>query len=67
MREVFVSYHFTAKNGKINGFGNYLAAFEEDAYMNNKKEFILGLEETIAHELEKKINMEVQVKVLFFK
>lgn len=67
MRELFVSYHFTAKNGKINGFGNYIGAFDEEAYTDDKRKFILDLEEAIANQVEKKISLQVQVKVLNFK
>lgn len=67
MKEVFVSYHFTARSGKLNGFGNYIGQFEDDAYTNDKRNFILNLEETISNLLKDKLGFEVAVKVMFFR
>ena len=67
MTEVFVSYHFTAKNGKMNGFGNYIGEFEKGSYEDNMKSFILDLQETITKLLEEKLGMSVGVKILFFR
>ncbi len=67
MKQVFVSYHFTTKNGEYNGFGNYISEFEEEAYINDMRKFILDLEEIIAEKLLEKIKLKVQVKVLYFR
>ncbi|KKK52131.1 hypothetical protein LCGC14_3107980 [marine sediment metagenome] len=67
MKKVFVSYHFTTKNAKLNGFGNYIGEFDEEAYMNDIARFILDLEATISKLLGEKLNMEVGVKVLYFR
>lgn len=64
---VFASYHFTAKSGKVNGFGNWIGKFEKGAYENNPKKFILDIQETISNLLEDKLGFEVAVKVLFFR
>ena len=67
MTQVFVSYHFTAKNGKMNGFGNYVGAFNQEEYKNELGKFILDLEETISKLLKEKLKMEVGVKIMNFK
>ncbi len=67
MTQVFVSYHYTTKDLKFNGFGNYIGEFDEEAYSDDKKNFILDLQEAISKELQDQINMECQVKVLFFR
>ena len=67
MKQVFVSYHFTTKNGEYNGFGNYIGEFEGEAYVNDMRKFILDLEEIIEKNLLEKIKLEVQVKVLYFR
>ncbi|HEC37464.1 hypothetical protein LCGC14_0476700 [marine sediment metagenome] len=67
MKQVFASYHFTAKNGKLNGFGNYLGEFDEEIYERDMGRFILDLEKTIANQLLEKISLEVQVKILYFR
>ncbi len=67
MRKVFVSYHFTAKDGKMNGFGNWMGEFEEGQYESSPEKFILDAQETIEKLLLQKLNMEVGVKILFFK
>ncbi len=66
MKKVFVSYHFTTKNAKFNGFGNYIGEFEEEGYEDLSK-FILDLQDTIGNLLTEKLNTEVQVKVLYFR
>lgn len=67
MKQVFVSYHYTSKDGKYNGFGNYIGEFRAEDYMNDMGSFILQLEETIAHQLEEKIELPCAVKVMFFR
>ncbi len=67
MKKVFVSYHFTAKNGKMNGFGNWMGEFEEGQYESDPAKFILDTQETIEKLLSEKLKMEVGVKVLFFR
>ena len=66
-KKIFVSYHFTATNGKFNGFGNYMAQFNPEEYEEEPDKFILDLQETIAHLLETKLNTPVAVKILFFR
>lgn len=67
MKKVFVSYHFTSKDGKFNGFGNYVGGFNSEDYMDDLAMFILDVEDTIAHKLKDKLNMEVAVKVMYFR
>ena len=67
MKKVFVSYHFTTKDAKFNGFGNYIGEFNSEDYMDDLAMFILDIEDTIAHKLKEKLNMEVAVKVLYFR
>lgn len=67
MSQVFVSYHFTTKDGTFNGFGNYIADFNQEDYRDNIAKFILELEDVIAKELRDKINIDCKVKVLFFR
>lgn len=67
MTNVFVSYHFTTKDGKLNGFGNYIGQFNNEDYKDNLAFFILQLEKEIAKAVEEKINMPVSVKVLYFR
>lgn len=67
MKKVFVSYHYTSKDGQYNGFGNYIGEFRAEDYMNDLKSFILQLEETISHQLEQKIELPCSVKVMFFR
>ena len=66
MKKVFVSYHFTTKDGEFNGFGNYVGEFDAEGYDDIAK-FILELQNAIANELLNKIEKECQVKVLFFR
>ncbi|KKM69057.1 hypothetical protein LCGC14_1454770 [marine sediment metagenome] len=66
MKKVFVSYHFTTKDGEFNGFGNYVGEFDSESYEDIAK-FILELQDAIANELLHKIEKECQVKVLFFR
>lgn len=67
MKQVFVSYHYTSKDGKYNGFGNYIGEFRHEDYLNSLSGFILELEETIAHQLEEKTDMPCAVRVMFFR
>ena len=67
MKQVFVSYHYTSKDAKFNGFGNYIGEFRHEDYRDSLAGFILELEETIAHQLEEKTGMPCVVKVLFFR
>ncbi len=67
MKQVFVSYHYTSKDGQFNGFGNYIGEFRHEDYLNSLSGFILELEETIAHQLEEKTKMPCAVKVMFFR
>ena len=67
MKQVFVSYHYTSKDGKYNGFGNYIGEFRHEDYMDSLAGFILELEDTIAHELEEKIEFPCTVKIMFFR
>lgn len=67
MNKVFVSYHYTAKNGKYNGFGNYMGEFSAGAYEDDPGKFILDLEETIAKQLEEKTKMPCGIKIMFFR
>ena len=67
MKQVFVSYHYVSKNAKYNGFGNYIGEFNPEDYLNSLADFILGLEETIAHQLEEKREIPCSVKVMFFR
>ncbi len=67
MKQVFVSYHYTSKDGKYNGFGNYIGEFNPEDYLDSLAGFILQLEETIAHQLEEKIEIPCAVKIMFFR
>jgi len=67
MKQVFVSYHYTSKDGKYNGFGNYIGEFRHEDYLNSLANFILQLEETIAYELEEKTGKPCAVKIMFFR
>ena len=67
MKQVFVSYHYVSKDGQYNGFGNYIGEFRAEDYMDSLSDFIMQLEETIAHQLEEKIELPCSVKVMFFR
>ena len=67
MKKVFVSYHFTARDGSANGFGNYVGEFDEEEFANDLGLFILTLEDTISSKLNDKLGFEVAVKVLYFR
>lgn len=65
--QVFASYHWTSKNGKLNGFGNWMGQFDKAAYTNNPREFLLDMERTISNLLTEKLQKEVQVRILYFR
>jgi len=67
MKQVFVSYHFTTKDAKFNGFGNYIGQFDADIYGSDLARFIIDLEENIAKSLEIQLNIDAKVKVLYFR
>ena len=67
MKQVFVSYHYTAKNGKFNGFGNYIGEFNPEDYQNDLRNFILMLEETIAKVFEDQTKIPCKIKVMFWR
>ena len=67
MEEVFVSYHFTSLDLKYNGFGNYVGKFSMEVYQGNKAQFILDLEKSISMRLGDELDMEVTIKVLYFR
>lgn len=68
MTKVFVSYHFTTKDLKFNGFGNWVGEFETGSYSKDDMDkFIISLEETISRVLKKGLGKECQVKVLFYR
>ena len=65
--KIFCSYHFTTKDGKMNGFGNWMGEFPKEAYENAPEKFILEAQKTIEGLLAEKIGTEVAVKILFFR
>ena len=67
MKKIFMSYHFTAKDGKMNGFSNWIGEFEEGQYESDPAKFILDAQETIEKLLKDKLKFEVGVKILFFR
>ena len=67
MKKIFMSYHFTSKDGKMNGFGNWIGEFEEGQYDNDPAKFILDAQETIERLLKDKLKFEVGVKILNFR
>ena len=67
MKQVFVSFHYNAKDQSIHGFGNYIGEFDEEAYQNDLRNFILDLEKTIAKVFEDKTKIECAVKIMFFR
>ena len=67
MKQVFVSFHYTAKDGSVNGFGNYVGEFDPEVYMNNLREFILSLEKTITKVFEDQTKIPCKIKVMFWR
>ncbi len=67
MKQVFVSYHFTARSGKVNGFGNWIGEGDEELYRNDLKQFILESEKTISELLTGQLGFDVAVRVLNFR
>ncbi len=67
MKQVFVSYHYVAKDGSVNGFGNYIGEFNPEDYVNDLRNFILMLEETIAKVFEDQTKIPCNIKVMFWR
>lgn len=67
MKQVFVSFHYTAKDKSVNGFGNYVGEFDPEVYMDNLREFILSLEKTIAEVFESQTKIPCTIKVMFWR
>ncbi len=66
-KKVFASYHFTSKDMKYNGFGNYIGEFDIAAYHYDPAKFIQDLEKSISMSVSEQLKMEVNIKVLFFR
>ncbi len=67
MKQVFVSFHYTAKDKSVNGFGNYVGEFNPDDYVNNLRDFILDLEKQIAGVFEDQTKIPCNIKVMFWR
>ncbi len=67
MKQVFVSFHYTAKDKSVNGFGNYIGEFNPDDYVNNLRDFILDLEKQIAGVFENQTKIACNIKVMFWR
>jgi len=67
MKQVFVSFHYTAKDKSVNGFGNYIGEFNPDDYVNNLRNFILDLEKQIALVFENQTKIACNIKVMFWR
>lgn len=67
MKQVFVSYHYVARDGGVNGFGNYIGEFNPEDYQNDLRNFILMLEETIAKVFEDQTRIPCTIKVMFWR
>lgn len=65
--EVFISYHFTTRDLKHNGFGNFVGLFNKEVYKNNLGTFIEDAQKSIEMALEDKLEIKCVVKVLFFR
>jgi len=67
MKQVFVSYHYVAKDGSVNGFGNYVGEFDPEIYRDDLKSFILNLQAEIEHEFETQTKIPCNIKVMFWR
>lgn len=67
MKEVFVSYHYTAKDKSVNGFGNYIGQFNPEDYINDLRNFILDLESQIAKVFEEQTGIPCSIKIMFWR
>ncbi|HEC39532.1 MAG TPA: hypothetical protein ENI29_14930 [bacterium] len=67
MKQVFVSFHYTAKDKSVNGFGNYVGEFNPDDYLNDLRNFILDLEEKITKVFEDQTKIPCAIKVMFWR
>ena len=67
MKQVFVSFHYTAKDKSVNGFGNYIGEFEEENYFNNLRQFILDLESNVAKVFEDQTKIPCTIKIMFWR
>lgn len=65
--KIFVSYHFVAKDSRINGFGNWIGEFNMEEYKDDLASFILDAQREIENLLKDKLKMEVAVKVIYFR
>ncbi len=67
MKQVFVSFHYTAKDKSVNGFGNYVGEFNPNDYVNNLRDFILDLEKQIAGVFENQTKIPCTIKIMFWR
>ncbi len=67
MKQVFVSFHYTAKDKSVNGFGNYVGEFNPGDYVNDLRSFILMLEETITKVFEDQTGIKCSIKIMFWR
>ena len=67
MKQIFVSFHYTAKNRKVNGFGNYVGEFSPEDYQNDLRNFILDLEKQIAEVFETQTKIPCTIKIMFWR
>ena len=67
MKQVFVSFHYTARDRKVNGFGNYIGEFDPEEHENDLRSFILFLEKTIAKVFEEQTQIPCTIKIMFWR
>ena len=67
MKQLFVSYHYVAKDGSVQGFGNSVMEFDPEIYRNDLKSFILNLQVGIEHEFESQTKIPCTIKVMFWR
>ncbi len=67
MKEVFASFHYTAKDKSVNGFGNYVGEFNPEQYQNNLRDFILDLEKQITQVFEDQTGIPCTIKIMFWR
>ncbi len=67
MKQVFVSYHYTAKDGSVHGFGNAIEEFDPEMYEGDLRSFILNLQADLAHKFEQETKIPCNIKVMFWR
>jgi len=67
MKQVFVSYHYTANDHSVNGFGNYIGQFNPENYENDLRSFILDLQQEIGRVFEDQTGIPCSIKIMFWR